>query len=395
MLDLYMDDPTSRARPTELDMAIVQMFEARFTASFVLEDLDRFANEPDDDLNYYRARVITHRMSIELARFRGMANLFVGSLDVSQKRAMSAMAPVAQKIFDLERATKPLRNYAAHPGCGVHGIASRAKRTNDDEPELEDKAIKSAHLIAMYVDCVMHKIPGCFRRALSKTFVGDLHVRFPRPGSFPDAIAAFKKANPAASLRFDRIEPKHAGLMSDLLWARNSLQLVTAAYQHISRVKLGSGKMTKPWVRIQRRKLAYYSQHAALETISFFDLYARLKAAGLVDHDDGVIKLLNRHEEKIRKLRQLVAHWEPGRDFTACVISGIGHERLLFVATLVGEWARINGNEYTERRGLGDIPELDQMNRRLALGRIEHEVGRMREEARLRGAGTPGPDCPQ
>jgi len=214
------------------------------------------------------------------------------------------------------------------------------------------------------------------------------------PRSWPDDVCEFKRDNPIAAIRFDRVGAREAGIMSELLGIRNALQVVPAAQAHLSRIALGSARMPRLWVLVQHRKLACYEQYAALEIINFFDLYKDIRKAGLVGDDDSVIRLLNRHKAAIHELRLLVAHWEGGRDFVAEVNGGIGHRRLLLVASLVEEWARINGNEYTERCGLGGIPELGQMDRRLALGRIEHEVGIMREEARSRGAGVPKPDCP-
>lgn len=391
---LYMADPVHGGQATELDRVIAQMFEARFTASFVLDDLCEFYAAPDVDLNHYKVKAAAQRMPIELSRFREMINRFRGGLSREQGSAMAPLDPVAKKIFSLEEATKDLRNPAAHLGSGLHGIASMAGSTGGAEPELEDKIIKSAHLIAMYVDCAMHQFPGCFRRALSKAAVGDLDAALPDPRFLPDSISAFKRENPIATMRLDRIGDKETPLMSELLKIRNALQVVPAAHVHLCRFSLGSGKMPRLWTLVQHRKLAYYMQYATLETINFFDLYAKIKEAGLVGDDDGIIKLLARHEPEIREMRQLVAHWESGRDFTTAVNAGIGHQRLFLVAALVGEWARLNGNEYTERCGLDRIPWPDQIDRRLALGRIEHEVGIMREEARSRGAGTLGQDCP-
>ncbi|MDD9808598.1 MAG: hypothetical protein EB824_02860 [Thaumarchaeota archaeon S15] len=416
LFGLYMADPVPGEPPTELDKVIAHMFEARFTASFALDDLYEFAGDPDTHPNHYKVKAAIQRAPIEIARFGEMVGRFRKGLGPGQGSAMRAMDPVAKKIHALGEAMAPLRNHAAHPGrrrrarpgpqpggpgqdpaassgSGVHGIASRAGRTADEEPELEDKVIKSAHLIAMYADCAMHQFPGRFRAALSRATVGDLAASLPDPMSWPDDVSRFKRENPIAPIMLDRVGVKEAPLMSELLRIRNALQVVPAVQAHLNRISLGTAQMPRLWVMVQHRKMACHEQYAALETINFFDLYEKIKRAGLVGNDDNVIGLLNRHEEEIRALRQLVAHWEAGRDFVTEVNEGIGHKRLLLVAALVGEWARINGNEYTERRGLDDIPELDQMNRRLALGRIEHEVSLMREEARSRGAGTPGPAC--
>jgi len=399
-LGLYMADPSPGVPPTELDGVISQMFEARFTSSFALEDLCDLYAAPDVDLNHYRVKAAIQRAPIEATRFMEMVSLFRKNLAPEQRPAMASLDSVAKKILELRRAMEDLRGYSAHsgsmgrPGSGVHGVANMAKRTDGPDPELEDKVIKSAHLISMYADCLRHKFPGCFRSALSKAAVGDLGARLPDPDSWLGGIADFKVANPIAAIVFDRVGAMHAPLMSELLRIRNALLVVPAVEVHLRRIVLESARAPRLWTHIQHRRLAYYEQYAALETINFFDLYGKIKTAGLVEEDDNVIRLLNQNEAGIRALRQLVAHWKAGSDFVTAVNEGIGHKRLLHVAALVGEWARLNGNGYIEKCGLGDVPELDQMNRRLALGRIEHEVGLMREEARSRGAGEPGPDCP-
>jgi len=392
-LGLYMSDPAPGGPPTELEKTIAQMFEARFTASFALEDLCEFYAAPDVDLNHYRVKAAIQRAPIEATKFMEMLGRFRGGIGPRRGPPIAALDLLARKIHALERALAPLRNYAAHYGSGVHGIASLAGSTGGEEPELEDKAIKVAHLIAMYVDCAAHQFPEQFRGALSRATVGDLATSLPDPGSWPTDVSEFKAENPIAPIRFDRVTAKNAPLMSELLKVRNALQVVPAAHACLCRIAPGPARTNRLWAMVQHRKLACYEQYAALETINFFDLYGRIKAAGLVGEDDSVIRLLRRHEPAIRDLRLLVAHWEAGRDFVTEVNGGIGHKRLLLVAALVEEWARINGNEYIERGGLVDVPELDVMDRRLALGRIEHEVSQMRGEARSCAAGAVESGC--
>lgn len=393
LFELYMDDPPAGGPPTGLETAIAQMFAARLTADFALDDLYEYAARPGEDTNYYKARAAIERAPIEASKFRHIANSFSGSLDPAQKSAMAPLAPVAKKAFALEEAMAPLRNAAAHSDMGVHGIIGMAKSTGGEEPELEDKAIKSAHLIGTYVDFAMHQFPACFRHALSKATVGDLRARLSDPGSLPDRIAAFKRANPISPIDFGRVGAKEARTMERLLTIRNALQVVVPAYAHLSRATLGSGRMTRPWLRIQHRKLAYYAQYATLELISFFDLHSGPNRALPVASDDSVARFLRQNETDIRKLRQLAAHWESGRDFAAEVNGGIGYERLILIAALVSEWARINGNEYIERGGLDGVPKPARPNRRLALGRTEHEVGMMRADVRSRMARAAKPGC--
>jgi len=389
----YMGDPVPSEPPTELDKVIAQMFEARFTASFALDDLYEFAEEPDAYPNHYKVKAAIQRAPIEITKFREMVGRFRGGLGAGNGQAVSVLDPMAQKIYALRDALEPVRDHAAHPDSGVYGIASKAKRTSGEEPELEDKVIKSAHMIAMYVDCAMHQFPDCFRHALSRATVGDLGASLPDPISWKDDVSEFKRKNPIAPIRFDRVETGDVPLMSELLGIRNALQVVSVALDHLGWIARGSAKEPRLWVMIQHRKLACYEQYAALETINFFDLYQKIKGAGLVGYDDSVIRLLNRHKRAIRDLRLLVAHWKAGSDFVTEVNRGIGHKRLLLVAALVEEWARCNGNDYTDRVGLDDIPEPSPATRRLALGRIEREVAQVREEARSRMAGAES-DCP-
>ena len=389
----YMADPVPDEPPSELDKVIAQMFEARFTASFALDDFYEFAVGPDAYPNHYKAKAAIQRAPIEITRFKEMVGRFRGGLGSKNGQAVSVLDPMAQKIYALGDALEPVRDHAAHPDSGVYGIASKAKRTSGEEPELEDKVIKSAHMIAMYADCAMHQFPDCFRRALSRATVGDLGSSLPDPISWKDDVSEFKRKNPIAPIRFDRVGTGNVPLMSELLGIRNALQVVSVAHDLLDLIARGSAKEPRLWVMVQHRKLAYYEQYTALETINFFDLYQKIKEAGLVGYDDNVIKLLNRHEKAIRALRLLVAHWEAGSDFVTEVNRRIGHKRLLLVAALVEEWARCNGNEYTDRVGLDGIPEPDPETRRLALRRIKREVARVREEARSRVAGVES-DCP-
>jgi len=231
------------------------MFEARFAADFALDDLYERAARPGEDINYYKARAAIERAPIEAHTFRKMANSFLGNLDPGQKLAMATPAPAAKKVFALERAMAPLHNAAAHADIGVHGITGLAQSTKGEEPELEDKVIKSARLIALYVDFATHRFPACFRHALSKATVGDLRTRLPDSRSLPDQTAAFRRANPILSIDFGRVGAKEAKPTQRLLAIRNALQIVVSAYAHLSRATLGSGHMTRPWIRIQHRKL--------------------------------------------------------------------------------------------------------------------------------------------
>lgn len=381
MLDRHLRPPAAPARLTELDGAISQLFESRFTFGFIREDIYAHVRYPSDD-SYYTLRAAQQRVPIDLRIVKQAMGALYGILGKDQRSALAHLGPVAKALSDTTRRLDRLRRFAAHAEGGVYGLVSQMDSVRAGEDTLETLSLLSTHLVEIFVDGVMHSHPDMFSNALGKTYVADMCAMLPDFRTFPDTSEEFRSRHPISLIPASGMKGADPKVMSELMKLRWAFRLPIPIMSYINCVQVAMPQMPLLWIQLWRHKIVFWARHLVIELANFFDLHDKMRARRIVP-GGGIPGAVRARQGAIGDLRDLAAHWRPPPRFSRELEEKIGYEDLLLVTGWAAEWARVNANAYQEMGfdSSDRIRSPDNMVRRLALGEVACRAERLRSEA--------------
>jgi len=381
----YMAEPRERSSPTKAEKALVHLFELRVALDFALEDVINLSTGTSDE-DHYLAKSGLQYMALEFHKFNKMHDYLMSQLGEGRRAAMAHLMPISERIREISRDMPDLRNDVVHPGSGLFGVASLLG-SNSHAAGLvpENSYLSCANLVNTFIDGLMHAIPEEFRSALSKLPPNAASMKLYDFRSFPDQVSRYKEQNPVHCIALDSMGDAAIPIASELIRLRWAFQATVEIYRHTNNLQTIPHGMSRLWGELERQRLLLYVRHVVIELYILLDLCDRMHKGGLDLSGDATIGELCKHRGEITRLRTLAARWDAEGEYSPFPVEierGIGHERLLLLASVASEWARINANHYQKICDDGaQIPDLPDMDRRLDFVEAEREAALYRIRA--------------
>jgi len=382
----YMDKPSREGGLTGVEKALAHLFELRVALDFSLNDVINLTTGTSDE-DHYLAKSGLQYMTLEFHKFNKIYDYLMGQLGESQRASMSHLMPICERVRELSEGMPDLRDDVVHPGSGLFGIVSRLDHGSQAPGQVpENSFLVCANLVNAFIDGLMHSMPGEFCSSLSKLPPNAASMRLYDFRKFPDQVADYNRKNPVRCVALDRMGGGGVPIASELIRLRWALRGTVEVYRHTNSLQTVAHGMPKLWVELERQRLLLYVRHMVIELYILLDLCDKMREGGLDPPKDAVIRELCDHRGEITRLRTLAVKWDAVGEYSPFPVEierGIGHGRLLLLASAAAEWVRINANHYQEKcDGDAQIPDLPDMVRRLDFVEAEREAALYRVRAR-------------